>query len=145
MFGIGMPELLVIFVIALLVFGPKELPKIGRTIGRAMAEFRRASDDLKEGIQREIDAAEREPSEPEREPQADEAAMAPPSPETGTEELQEPPTPEPPAEEIVRRTAGSESPPVPEAVPDETGHPAEEHTAPGAAPSPERPAGSANV
>ncbi len=60
MFGIGMPELIIIFVIALLVFGPKELPKIGRTIGKAMGEFRRASDELREGIQREIDLAERE-------------------------------------------------------------------------------------
>lgn len=63
MFGIGMPELVIIFVIALLVFGPKELPKIGKTIGRAMGEFRRASDELKDGIQREIDMVEREQSE----------------------------------------------------------------------------------
>ena len=59
MFGIGMPEVILIFVIALLVFGPKELPKIARTVGKAMGELRRASDELRDGIQREIDLAER--------------------------------------------------------------------------------------
>jgi TatA/E family protein of Tat protein translocase len=60
MFGIDMPELLVIFVLALLVFGPKELPRIARTLGRTMAELRRASDALTRTIRSEMEALERE-------------------------------------------------------------------------------------
>lgn len=60
MFGIDMPELLVILVLALLVFGPKELPRIARTLGRAMAELRRASDALTRTIRSEMAALERE-------------------------------------------------------------------------------------
>ena len=56
--NIGMPELIVIFVVALLVFGPKRLPELGRSLGRGLAEFRRASSDLKNSIEREIEAAE---------------------------------------------------------------------------------------
>jgi len=104
MFGIGMPELLVIFVVALLVFGPKELPRIGKTIGRAMAEFRRASDELKEGIQREMDAAERDlmaADEPETPPGA-EAAPRPPAEETVASSAPQAPAaevPEPPRQD----------------------------------------------
>jgi Tat protein translocase TatB subunit len=47
MFGIGMTELLVIFVIGLLVLGPKRLPELARSLGRGLAEFRRASLDLR--------------------------------------------------------------------------------------------------
>lgn len=57
MFGnIGFPELLIILIIALLIFGPKKLPEVGRNIGRAIKEFRRASDELKEKIEEEIKA-----------------------------------------------------------------------------------------
>ncbi len=57
MFGnIGFPELLIILIIALLIFGPKKLPEVGRNIGRAIKEFRRASDELREKIEEEIKA-----------------------------------------------------------------------------------------
>lgn len=55
MFGpLGVPELIFILVLALLIFGPKRLPEIGRTIGRGMAEFRKASNDLKRTINTEL-------------------------------------------------------------------------------------------
>lgn len=52
--SLGVPELLFILVLALLVFGPKRLPEIGRTIGKGLAEFRRASNDLKRTINSEL-------------------------------------------------------------------------------------------
>ncbi len=60
--NIGFPELLVIFVVALLVFGPKRLPDLGRSLGRGLAEFRRASTDLKRSIEREIENVDLENS-----------------------------------------------------------------------------------
>ena len=59
MFGsLGIPELLLIFIVALLVFGPKRLPEIGRTLGKALNEFKKATDDLKTTIEREVHADE---------------------------------------------------------------------------------------
>jgi TatA/E family protein of Tat protein translocase len=59
MFGnIGFPELLIILAIALLIFGPKKLPEVSKSIGRAVREFRRASDEIKGKIEQEIQASE---------------------------------------------------------------------------------------
>lgn len=54
MFGIGMPELLLILAVALIVLGPKKLPEIARSLGRGLAEFRRTTDE----VRREINAVE---------------------------------------------------------------------------------------
>ena len=56
--SLGVPELLFILVLALLVFGPRKLPEIGRTLGRAMGEFRRATSDLKRTLDVELSAEE---------------------------------------------------------------------------------------
>ena len=55
MFGpIGMPELIVIMVIALVIFGPRKLPELGRSLGRSLNEFKRASNELKHTLDEEI-------------------------------------------------------------------------------------------
>jgi TatA/E family protein of Tat protein translocase len=59
MFGnIGFPELMVILVIALLVFGPKKLPEVGQSVGKAIREFRKATEGIKSKIEDEISASE---------------------------------------------------------------------------------------
>lgn len=50
MFGLGMPELLLILAIALIVIGPQKLPEVAKTLGRAMGEFKRSAQDLKNSI-----------------------------------------------------------------------------------------------
>jgi len=51
---LGMPELIVIFVIALLVFGPRKLPELGRSLGKSLGEFKRASNELRSTLEEEV-------------------------------------------------------------------------------------------
>jgi sec-independent protein translocase protein TatA len=57
---IGVQEMIAIFLVALVLFGPKKLPELGRTIAKAITEFRRASSDLKATFEREMQSLERE-------------------------------------------------------------------------------------
>jgi TatA/E family protein of Tat protein translocase len=59
MFGnIGLPEMLVIMAIALLIFGPKKLPEVGRSLGKAMREFKKSTEEIKDRFEEQIRADE---------------------------------------------------------------------------------------
>lgn len=82
MFGsLGMPELVVIFVIALIIFGPRKLPELGKSLGRSINEFKRASNELKSTLEEEVRLDEQ------RTKQASAAPAQPaPTPASTTEE-----------------------------------------------------------
>lgn len=58
--SLGMQELILIFIIALIVFGPRKLPELGRSIGRGIAEFKRASNEIRSAWEEEVRQVERE-------------------------------------------------------------------------------------
>ena len=60
MLGIGMQEIVIILIVALIIIGPKKLPDLARALGRAMGEFRRAADDLKDNLDMDGMKAEKE-------------------------------------------------------------------------------------
>ena len=103
---IGMPEMLVILVIALVVFGPRKLPELGRSLGKSLNEFKRASNELRSTLEDEIRVEEQRDQRTKLEaeqtsavaaaqtPAAAETAQAaaPPDTETPTAEGEQPPT-----------------------------------------------------
>ena len=76
MFGsIGMPELIIILTIALIIFGPRKLPELGRSLGKSLGEFKRASNELRNTLDEEI-RVEEERTRPARPAPAPEPAHA---------------------------------------------------------------------
>lgn len=59
-FGIGLPEMVVILVVALLIFGPKKLPEIGRSLGKALRGFQEASREFQDEVKRQTTALEQD-------------------------------------------------------------------------------------
>ena len=71
MFGsIGMPELIIILVIALIIFGPRKLPELGKSLGRSLNEFKKASQDLQNTLEQEIKIEEQKESDARQKPVA---------------------------------------------------------------------------
>jgi TatA/E family protein of Tat protein translocase len=68
--SIGMPELIIIFVIALIIFGPRKLPELGRSLGKSLNEFKRASNELKNTLDEEIRVEESRGDDRQRTPEA---------------------------------------------------------------------------
>jgi TatA/E family protein of Tat protein translocase len=76
MFGsIGMPELIIIFMIALIIFGPRKLPELGRSLGKSLGEFKRASNELRNTLDEEIRLEEQRVTEAPKRAEAERAAV----------------------------------------------------------------------
>jgi sec-independent protein translocase protein TatA len=81
---IGFPELAIILVVALIVFGPRKLPELGRSLGKSLAEFKRASNELKNTLDEEIRLEERRTTQPPAPPEPAPAPRAEPEPPIAT-------------------------------------------------------------
>ncbi len=96
---IGFPELLIILVVALIVFGPRKLPELGRSLGKSLSEFKRASNELRGTLEEEIRVDEQKAKAP---------APVPGTPDAGvTAPVTRPVEPDPGSETVARGQQGS--------------------------------------
>ena len=104
--SIGMPELIIIFLIALVIFGPRKLPELGRSLGKSLAEFKRASNELRSTLEEEIRLEEHKDASKTASTAASQGAQSTPIPPAP---VNAPSQPEPTDHSTVARSASDHS------------------------------------